>query len=288
MDLFLEQLFNGLAIGAIYALITLGLALIYGIFGVLHVAHAGVYTIGAYIGYGVYAATGNLALAFAVSALLCALTGVAIERFIYVPLMKYPPYVPLISSIALFMATEEFCRLVAGPYVLSFSTNLPFPAFSFSGIRFSSNLTGVYVIAGAIFFFLWVLTTKTETGLALRATSMDAPIASSCGINGVLAVDTAFALGSAIAAVAGILVGIYYNEVHPDMGAMPAYKSLALIVVGGLGSVEGAVAASLLLGVAETLLIGFAAIPLPRDALAFIAMIFVLMWRPTGLFGARS
>ncbi len=288
MDLFLEQLFNGLAIGAIYALITLGLALIYGIFGVLHVAHAGVYTIGAYIGYGVYAATGNLALAFAVSALLCALTGVAIERFIYVPLMKYPPYVPLISSIALFMATEEFCRLVAGPYVLSFSTNLPFPAFSFSGIRFSSNLTGVYVIAGAIFFFLWILTTKTETGLALRATSMDAPIASSLGINGALAVDTAFALGSAIAAVAGILVGIYYNEVHPDMGAMPAYTSLALIVVGGLGSVEGAVAASLLLGVAETLLIGFAAIPLPRDALAFIAMIFVLMWRPTGLFGARS
>ena len=288
MNLFLEQLFNGLAIGAIYALITLGLALVYGILGVLHVAHAGIYTIGAYVGYGVFVATGSLALAFAVSMAFCALAGVAIERFVYAPLMKYPPYVPLISSIALFMAIEEICRLIAGPYVLSFSTNLPFPALSFAGIRFSPNLVGIYVISGVIFFLLWFLTTRTEIGLALRATAMDAPIASSLGINSSMAVDMAFALGSAIAAVAGILVGIYYNEVHPDMGAMPAYKSLALIVVGGLGSVEGAVAASLLLGVAETLLIGFAAIPLPRDALAFIAMIVVLMWRPTGLFGARS
>ena len=288
MNLFLEQLFNGLAIGAIYALITLGLALVYGILGVLHVAHAGIYTIGAYVGYGVFVATGSLALAFAVSMAFCALAGVAIERFVYAPLMKYPPYVPLISSIALFMAVEEICRLIAGPYVLSFSTNLPFPALSFAGIRFSPNLVGIYVISGVIFFLLWFLTTRTEIGLALRATAMDAPIASSLGINSSMAVDMAFALGSAIAAVAGILVGIYYNEVQPDMGAMPAYKSLALIVVGGLGSVEGAVAASLLLGVAETLLIGFAAIPLPRDALAFIAMIVVLMWRPTGLFGARS
>jgi branched-chain amino acid transport system permease protein len=87
--------------------------------------------------------------------------------------------------------------------------------------------------------------------------------------------------------VAGVLVGIYYNQVYPTMGAVPAYKTLALIVVGGLGSVPGAVIASLLLGVAETLLIGYAAIPLPRDALAFIAMIAVLMWRSEGLFGSK-
>ena len=175
MNLFLEQLFNGLAIGAIYALITLGLALVYGILGVLHVAHAGIYTIGAYVGYGVFVATGSLALAFAVSMAFCALAGVAIERFVYAPLMKYPPYVPLISSIALFMAVEEICRLIAGPYVLSFSTNLPFPALSFAGIRFSPNLVGIYVISGVIFLLLWFLTTRTEIGLALRATAMDAP-----------------------------------------------------------------------------------------------------------------
>lgn len=94
-------------------------------------------------------------------------------------------------------------------------------------------------------------------------------------------------MGSAVAALAGILVGIYYNQVYPTMGAVPAYKSLAIIVVGGLGSVTGSVVASLLLGLAETLLIGFADIPLPRDALAFMAMIGVLMWRSEGLFGSK-
>ena len=282
MHLFVEQTVNGLAAGSIYALITLGLALVYGILGILHVAHAGIYTVGAYIGYWVYASTGSLLLAIGASMAGCALIGVLVERFIYFPLMKFPPYVPLISSIALFMGMEEFCRLVAGPSVRTFSLSLPFPEIHILSTVISPTLTGIFVISGAIFLFLWLLTTKTELGLAMRATSQDMSIASSMGINSHMIVDIIFILGSAIAAVAGILVGIYYNEVYP------AYKALALIVVGGLGSVQGAVIASLLLGIAETLLIGYANIPLPRDALAFIAMIIVLMWRPQGLFGKRS
>lgn len=288
MHLFVEQTINGLAAGSIYALITLGLALVYGILGILHVAHAGIYTVGAYIGYWVYASTGSLLLAIGASMAGCALIGVLVERFIYFPLMKFPPYVPLISSIALFMGMEEFCRLVAGPSVRTFSLSLPFPEIHILSTVISPTLTGIFVISGAIFIFLWLLTTKTELGLAMRATSQDMSIASSMGINSHMIVDIIFILGSAIAAVAGILVGIYYNEVYPAMGTVPAYKALALIVVGGLGSVQGAVIASLLLGIAETLLIGYANIPLPRDALAFIAMIIVLMWRPQGLFGKRS
>jgi len=134
---------------------------------------------------------------------------------------------------------------------------------------------------------LWFITTKTELGLAMRATSQDRAIASSMGINSHWIISVTFMIGSAVAAIAGILVGIYYNQVYPSMGAVPAYKTLALIVVGGLGSVPGAVLASVLLGVAETLLIGYAGIPLPRDALAFIAMIAVLLWRPQGLLGGR-
>jgi branched-chain amino acid transport system permease protein len=111
-------------------------------------------------------------------------------------------------------------------------------------------------------------------------------ISGTMGINSHFIVSITFVIGSAIAAVAGILVGIYYNQVYPTMGTVPAYKTLALIVVGGLGSVPGAVIASLLLGIAETLLIGYANIPLPRDALAFIAMIGVLMWRSEGLLGS--
>jgi branched-chain amino acid transport system permease protein len=287
MHLFFEQLLNGIAMGSIYALVTLGLALVYGILRILHVAHAAIFTVGAYIGVLVFDKTGSLLLTFIGAMAACALLGVAIERFVYYPLLKHPAYVPLIGSIAVMLAIEELCRLVAGPYILTFPAKLPFPEFQVGGITISSILVAVYVITALVLVLLWIITTGTELGLAMRATSQDIPIADAMGIDSHRTISITFIIGSAIAGVAGVLVGIYYNQVYPTMGAVPAYKTLALIVVGGLGSVPGAVIASLLLGVAETLLIGYANIPLPRDALAFIAMIAVLMWRSEGLMGSR-
>ncbi|MBI9082031.1 MAG: branched-chain amino acid ABC transporter permease [Desulfobacterales bacterium] len=287
MQLFIEQLLNGIAMGAIYALITLGLALVYGILRILHVAHAAVYTVGAYAGLWIFSATGSLALAILGSMVFCSLIGVAIERLVYFPLLKYPPYVPLIGSIAVMLAMEELCRLVAGPYILTFPAELPFPELHLGGITISSTLTAIYVITTVVLSLLWYISNRTELGLAMRATSQDLPIADAMGINSHRIISLTFVIGSSIAAVAGILVGIHYNQVYPTMGTVPAYKTLALIVVGGMGSVSGAVVASLLLGVAETLLIGYAQIPLPRDALAFIAMIGVLMWRSEGLMGSK-
>jgi branched-chain amino acid transport system permease protein len=282
----IEQLLNGIAMGSIYALITLGLALVYGIMRILHVAHAGVFTIGAYAGLYLFNWSGSLVVAFLGSMAICAIGGILIERFLYFPLMKYPPFVPLIGSIAVMLAIEEAARLVAGPYILTFPAKLPFPEFYLGDIHITSTLTAVYIITAAVLLVLWYITSKTELGLAMRAASQDMAISGAMGINSHLIVTITFVMGSAIAAIAGILVGIYYNQVYPTMGAVPAYKSLAIIVVGGLGSVPGAVVASLLLGVAETLLIGYANIPLPRDALAFIAMIGVLMWRSEGLLGS--
>lgn len=287
MQLFFEQLLNGIAMGSIYALVTLGLALVYGILRILHVAHAGVYTVGAYVGLFIFQLTGSLTIGALGSMIFCAMLGVAIERFVYYPLLKYPPYVPLIGSIAVMLAIEELCRLIAGPHILTFPAKLPFPEVQLGGIHISSTLMAVYCITAGVLVFLWYITNFTELGLAMRATSQDIPIADAMGINSHLVVSITFVIGSAIAAIAGILVGIYYNQVYPTMGAVPAYKTLALIVVGGLGSVPGAVIAAMLLGVAETLLIGYANIPLPRDALAFIAMIGVLMWRSEGLLGSR-
>ncbi len=287
MQLFLEQILNGIAMGSIYALVTLGLALVYGILRILHVAHAAVYTVGAYIGLLVFKLTGSLILTFLGGMLACSILGVLIERFVYFPLLKYPPYVPLIGSIAVMLSIEELCRLIAGPYILTFPATLPFPEIHLGRITVSSTLMAVYCITAAVLVFLWYISTHTEMGLAMRATSQDIPIADAMGINSHLVISSTFIIGSSIASIAGILVGIYYNQVYPTMGAVPAYKTLALIVVGGMGSVPGAVIASLLLGVAETILIGYANIPLPRDALAFIAMIGVLMWRSEGLMGSR-
>jgi branched-chain amino acid transport system permease protein len=286
MRLFIEQLLNGIAMGSIYALVTLGLALVYGIMRILHVAHAAVFTVGAYAGLLLFGMTGSLTIAFLGSMVISSAIGVLIERFIYFPLMKYPPYVPLIGSIAVMLSLEEVLRLIAGPYILTFPAKLPFPDLNVGGINISSTLLAVYAITALVLLVLWYITTRTELGLAMRATSQDIAISGTMGINSHRIISITFVIGSSIAAVAGILVGIYYNQVYPTMGTVPAYKTLALIVVGGLGSVPGAVIASLLLGMAETLLIGYANIPLPRDALAFIAMIGVLMWRSEGLLGS--
>jgi branched-chain amino acid transport system permease protein len=286
VHLFAEQLLNGIAMGSIYALVTLGLALVYGIMRILHVAHAAVFTIGAYIGVFLFQLTGSLIIAFLGSMAVCAVSGVMIERFVYFPLLKYPPYVPLIGSIAVMLSVEEVCRLIAGPNIITFPAKLPFPELYLGDIHITSAQLTVYCITAGVLLFLWYLTSKTELGLAMRAASQDMAISGTMGINAHAIITITFIIGSAIAAIAGILVGIYYNQVYPTMGAVPAYKTLALIVVGGLGSVQGAVIASLLLGMAETLLIGYANIPLPRDALAFIAMIAVLMWRSEGLLGS--
>jgi len=127
VDLFMEQLMNGLAIGAIYALITSGLSLIYGILRILHVAHAGVYTIGAYVGLTVYSLSGSLVIAILASMAVCSIVGILIERVVYSPLLKFPPYVPLIASIALLLGVEEVMRLIAGPQIHGFPVSIPLP-----------------------------------------------------------------------------------------------------------------------------------------------------------------
>lgn len=287
MQLLIEQILNGLAMGSIYAIVTLGLALVYGVMRILHVAHASVYTIGAYVGVFIFQTTGSLALAFLGSMIFCAVLGVLIERLVYFPLLQFPAYVPLIASIAVMLTLEELCRLIAGPQILTFAAKLPFPEIDFAGVHLSSTLIAIYVITAAILVLLWYLLNRTELGLAMRATSQDLSISGAQGINSHYIVSLTFVIGSAIAAIGGILVGIYYNQVYPTMGAVPAYKTLALIVVGGMGSVSGAVIAALLLGLAETLLIGYLNVPFPRDALAFVAMIGVLIWRSEGLFGSR-
>ena len=140
MQLLVEQILNGLAAGAMYSLITLGLALIYGVMKILHVAHASVYTAGAYMGLYLYSATGSMLLAILGSMIFCSCLGILIERYVYFPLLKYPPYVPLISSIALLIAIEELCRLAAGPEVRTFPAELPFPTLVIAGVTVSSTL----------------------------------------------------------------------------------------------------------------------------------------------------
>ncbi|HSB78924.1 MAG TPA: branched-chain amino acid ABC transporter permease [Candidatus Methylomirabilis sp.] len=280
-----QQIANGVATGAVYALTTLGLTMVYGVLRILHVAHAGIYALGAYAGLAAFRAMGSFWLSLVVAMAVCALAGLLVERFLYAPLMHLPRIIPLIASIGLFIAMEETFRIVAGPYALAFDAEIRFGRLVLGPLQFSAPQTLILVVTLILLGLLWMLLSRSKIGLAMRATAMDPEITSTFGVNTRGVVTLNFLIGSALAGAGGVLIGVYDNQVWPTMGSVPAYKCLAIVVLGGLGNIPGSVLASFLIGLAETLLIGVVAIPFPRDALAFVAMILVLMFRPHGLLG---
>jgi branched-chain amino acid transport system permease protein len=280
-----QQVVNGVTVGSLYALIALGLTMVYGVLRVLHIAHAAVFTLGAYGGLATHRLTGSFWLALGGAMLASVLAGVAMERWVYSPLLAKPPIATLIASIGLFIGLEEVFRIVAGPQPYAFDVALRLGDVRLGPVLVTAPQVLVMAVTAALLGALWLFLVRTSLGLALRATAHDREMAAACGMNVPRVVTADFALGSALAGAGGMLVGIYYNSVSPTMGDIAAYKGLAIIVLGGLGSIPGTVLGGLLVGIAETLLIGLVEFPLPRDAWAFLAMIAVFLVRPQGLLG---
>ncbi|MCL6474913.1 MAG: branched-chain amino acid ABC transporter permease [Firmicutes bacterium] len=281
----IQQLANGIAVGSVYALISLGLTMVYGILRILHVAHAGIYALGAYIGWFSFRLTGEFWLSLFIGMAGSALGGYLVERFLYSPLLHLPRIAPLIVSIGLFTAMEEAFRIVAGPHTLTYNAKIGIGNLSLGSFQLTETQLLILFVTFLILIILWVVLSRTRTGLAMRACAMDAETASSFGVNVKAIVAINFLIGSAMAGAAGVLIGVYDNQVWPTMGSIPAYKALAIVVLGGLGNIPGTVLASFVVGMAETFFIGILAIPFPRDAVAFVAMILVLMFKPYGLLG---
>jgi branched-chain amino acid transport system permease protein len=280
-----QQLANGIAVGSVYALISLGLTMVYGILRILHVAHAGIYTLGAYVGLLAFRFIGDFWLSLLVGMAGSAAAGYLVERLLYMPLLHLPRIAPLIVSIGLFTAMEEGFRIVAGPHTLTYNADIGLGSVSLGSFQLTETQVLILLVTFGILVFLWAFLTKTRMGLAMRACAMDAETTSSFGANVTAIIAMNFLLGSAMAGAAGVLIGVYDNQVWPTMGSIPAYKALAIVVLGGLGNIPGTVLASFIVGLAETFFIGILAIPFPRDAVAFIAMILVLMFKPYGLLG---
>lgn len=281
----IQQFANGIAVGSVYALISLGLTMVYGILRILHIAHAGIYALGAYTGWFTFRLIGDFWLSLFIGMAGSALAGYLIERFLYSPLLHLPRIAPLIVSIGLFTAMEETFRIVAGPHTLTYNARIGIGDLSLGNFKLTESQLLILIVTFLILIILWAILSKTRTGLAMRACAMDTETASSFGVNVKAIIAINFLIGSAMAGAAGVLIGVYDNQVWPTMGSIPAYKALAIVVLGGLGNIPGTVLASFVVGMAETFFIGILAIPFPRDAVAFIAMILVLMFRPYGLLG---
>jgi|TARA_B110000914_G_scaffold81865_1_gene72064 branched-chain amino acid transport system permease protein len=286
--LFIELFFQGIVQGSIYALIALGLTLVYGLLRILHVAHAALFTLGGYLGVIVTNATGSFALATAVAMIVVGFVGIAVYKLAYEPLLSRPPFIALIASIGMFIASEEIFRIIFGPYGLSY-TNPPMQGyFELSGgffLKYGEAL--VIALSVVMLVVLGWFSANTRLGVSWRATVTDPDMARAFGINTQNVRYMNFFIGSALAAAAGVLVAMLNNLVEPSMGSVASYKALAIIVLGGLGSIRGTLVAAMAIGIIEsfgTIYIGHL---LDRDALAFAFLIVVLMIRPQGLLGAK-
>jgi branched-chain amino acid transport system permease protein len=284
MSLILNLTAQGLINGAIYALIAIGLAMVFGLLRILHIAHAGLFALGGYLGLVITNATGSFALGLVCSMVAVAACGMVMYRLCYEPILDQPPYVPLIASVGMFLAIEEMLRLVFGDHGLSYHVPPLAGAMTVAGMRIKFAELAVLAMAVILLSGLALFATRTRIGMAWRATVSEPRMAASCGISLRQVRYLNFAIGSAFAAAAGVMVGVLNNLVEPSMGAVPSYKALAIIVLGGLGNMGGTLAASLLLGLIEAFGATYLANILDRDSIAFAAMLFVLLVKPEGLF----
>lgn len=280
-----QQLVNALSLGAVYAMIAVGLAMIYGVLRILHIAHAVIYAAGAYLGLYFFGLTGNFVLALLGAVIAAGILGGAIERFVYRPMLAKPRIVILIASIGLLVCVSDLFRILAGPHQLAFDVPQLQSQYSWHGAKMSGVDLHIWIGTALVFTALWLFLRNTRMGFAIRAVAQDLEAAQAMGINVNRCVSVVFVIGSAIAAFGGVMVAVLYNAVYTNMGDMVAYKGLALIVIGGFGSMTGAVIGAFILGITETLVTTYTQIPLSRDGIAMLLLVLLILVRPQGLLG---
>ena len=284
----LQQLINGLAVGSIYALIALGYTMVYGIIKLINFAHGEIYMLGAYFGfYAISVLKLSLLPAILLSMGAAALVGVLLERIAYRPLRSSPRISVLITAIGASLLFQSTAQLVFGASFKPFPQAMPFRRIQLGKVFITNRQLLIFGVAVLLMVLLHLLVNYTKFGRAMRAVAGDKEAALLMGINVDRIISITFALGSALAAAAGILVGMYYNRIDPYMGMMPGLKAFVAAVLGGIGVVPGAVVGGLLMGVAENLVVVIGSSTL-RDAVAFAVLIVVLFFRPSGLLGKKG
>lgn len=291
MTTFLQQLVNGLSLGSIYALIALGYTMVYGVLRLINFAHGDVYMIGAYTGYylsrklkGDEPSLLNALLVMLGAMLACALLGVIIERFAYRPVRRASRLTLLITAIGVSLFLENAAQLLFGPDPKFFPSLAPRADFLVGGVRLTSEQLTVIGVSVLLMLALRFFILKTRTGKAMRAVSFNLDAAKLMGISTDRIIATTFALGSALAAAAGVLIGMQIPKIDPLMGIIYGLKAFVAAVLGGIGNIPGAVVGGLLIGSSEVMVVGYLSSTY-RDAIAFAILILVLLLRPQGIFG---
>ena len=286
---FLTNLINGLSLGSVYAIIALGYTMVYGIAKMLNFAHGDVIMVGAYIAYITMSSLGLpsfVAIIFAM--IVCTVLGIVIERLAYKPLRQATSLAVLITAIGVSYFLQNAALLIFGSAPVSFRSVVKIPALKlFGGELIITGESMVTVIACIIIMIaLTIFTKKSKMGKAMRAVSEDKGAAELMGINVNVTISATFAIGSALAAIAGVLLCSAYPVLMPTTGSMPGIKAFTAAVFGGIGSIPGAMVGGLLLGVIETFSKFYISTEL-SDAIVFAVLIIVLLVKPTGILGKK-
>lgn len=285
----LQQLINGISLGSIYALIALGYTMVYGIIKLINFAHGDVFMVGAFVGF--YAIKGwglGFFPALLFSMAFCAVFGVLIERIAYKRLRNATRIAALITAIGMSLLIEYGVIYARGAQPEAYPDNvLPSTTFNLFGAQISSQSIFILSVSVGLMIILQFIVHRTKIGKAMRAVSHDMDAAKLMGINVDRTISYTFAIGSALAGAAGVIFGVYYTKIEPLMGIIPGLKAFVAAVLGGIGIIPGAMVGGLILGVVESIVsaMGFS---LWRDAAAFIILILILIFRPSGIFGKNT
>jgi len=290
LNQFLQQIINGISLGSIYALIALGYTMVYGIIKLINFAHSDVYMVGAYVGY--FSMT-TLHLGFLPSLLIAmvisTVLGVVIEKIAYKPLRNATRIAVLITAIGVSLFLEYGTMFFVTASVRSYPTmtGIYEKSFNFGGVVISMQQVLIVAITVLLMIALQFIVKKTRIGKAMRAVSLDQDAAELMGINVNTTISFTFALGSALAGAAGVLVGVYYNTINPLMGFLPGLKAFIAAVFGGIGIIPGAMIGGYFIGAVEVFVSGYGN-SMYRDGIVFAILILILIVKPAGLLGKNT
>jgi branched-chain amino acid transport system permease protein len=302
LEILLQQILNGLVLGSVYALVALGYTMVYGILQLINFAHGDVLMVGAMVGVTVAMALSKSGLpgpvvllaAVAVAIPVCVLLSLFVERVAYRPLRNAPRLAPLITAIGVSIVIQTVAMIIWKPNPIVFPDLLPTTPVEFGGAILAPKQILILVVSSSIMIGLVLLVNRTKLGRAMRATAENPRIAGLMGVNANQVIAATFAIGAALAAVAGVLVALNYNIVQFSMGFIPGLKAFTAAVLGGIGNITGAMLGGLLLGIIESLGAGYIGDLTGgflgshyQDIFAFVVLIVVLVFRPSGIMGER-
>jgi len=293
MDIFLQQLINGLTVGSLYALVALGYTMVYGVMKLINFAHGDLVAFSAFVGLTIYTqifSEGKTSIfivltVFVVTALFIALVGVLLERLAYRPLRTAPRLSAVVSALGASLVIQNATMLIWGPNMKIFPSNLfPSTVWQIHGVVFTFTQAMILGVSAILMIALYIFINKTKMGTAIRATAIDQDAAKLMGINVNRVIMIIFIVGSSLGAVAGLFIGINYRGITFDMGWMYGLNAFIAAIMGGIGNIPGAMLGGILLGLFNAMISGYISSAW-AETFTFVLLVVILIFRPTGILG---